>query len=83
MSNTGEDKKLRIAMFHQDSAVIEDMKDILANSSLTTQDIENLSVSALVTQIMSKGDKGDKARLRALLARVQDLKSGGSGPKSK
>ena len=53
----------------------EDVKEVLVKSGISTEDIQNLSVSALAARVMSKGDAKDKAKLRSLLEKVQSLKS--------
>ena len=51
----------------------EDLKDILSRPNLDSETIKNLSVSAALTQIMSKLDDGQKPKVQTLLSRAKEL----------
>jgi len=50
-----------------------DIKDILTQSKLSTADLQNLTVTAALTKLMSHGNAEQKQRLQALVEKAQEL----------
>jgi uncharacterized membrane protein YqiK len=51
----------------------DDIQSILSRPNLNSETIKNLSVSAALTQIMSKLDDGQKPKVASLLSRAKEL----------
>lgn len=51
----------------------EDLKDILSNPSMSTDDIQKLSVSALIGKLATNADSGQKRKLKELAKKAQEL----------
>ncbi len=50
-----------------------DLKDVLSRPALDSADIRNLSVSALLADLLGKAGDGDRTKLAALVAKAKEL----------
>lgn len=50
-----------------------DLKEILSRPAVGSEDIRNLSISALLAQLLSKADDGQRNKLAALIAKAKEL----------
>jgi uncharacterized membrane protein YqiK len=51
----------------------EDLKDVLSRPALDSADIRNLSVSAILAELLGKADDGQRSKLAALVAKAKEL----------
>ena len=51
----------------------EDLKDVLSRPAIDSADIRNLSVSAILVELLGKSDDGNRSKLAALIAKAKEL----------
>ena len=56
-----------------DASLIEDLKEILSRPALSAQDVQNLTLAAVLGRLASKGDGSQKAGAQQLLAAAKEL----------
>lgn len=63
----------------QDASLVADIKQILSNPALSSQDVQNLTLSAFLGKLMSHATPGQKAKLGPLLEWVENHQLGEIG----
>jgi uncharacterized membrane protein YqiK len=56
-----------------DASLVQDLKEILSRPALSAQDVQSLTLSAVLSRLMSKGNGQHKDGLNALLEKAKEL----------
>jgi uncharacterized membrane protein YqiK len=56
-----------------DANLPKDLKEVLTNSKLSPQDVQSLSLSAVLAGLMTRSDSAGRAKLQALADKAQEL----------
>jgi uncharacterized membrane protein YqiK len=56
-----------------DASLVQDLKEILARPALSAQDVQSLTLAAVLSRLMSKGNGQHKDGLHALLEKAKEL----------
>lgn len=51
----------------------DDVKDVLSRPALSSESLKNLSISALLGQLLAKAEDGERSKLVALVAKAKEL----------
>ena len=65
-----------------DGDLINDLKELLANTANSSETIKNLSVSAMLGSLLTGADSSTKPKIKALLEKAKDLGIADLGPKA-
>jgi uncharacterized membrane protein YqiK len=73
MSRSETAKTLLHDYIEGDASLVQDLKEILSRPALSAQDVQSLTLSAVLSRLMSKGNGQHKDGLNALLEKAKEL----------